>query len=940
MSSFTDISGAAPSNSRNQKLPPSRKFSTSLSDAEMKMKLLSDGGRAPSKPRKLGEEEKAEIPESVSKVEPVTESATEAIDSIKEMLDIIHSVQEMMEALNLSPLPISHHANDVADQHMKDQRKKGVEKPKRREQIIGESLDNDNVALTVYPKSDETRKIIASSLANHFLFSDLEGSGVKDVIDTMEKEDVLQDMVIIQQGEAGDKFYVLEHGSAQIKVNGEKKGILTSGAAFGELALMWNSPRAATIVAMDDCTLWSLSRPLFRRLLATSSSNQTVQLCEFLNNVPLLHPLGNQETTKIARALRSEMYSDGEYIIRQGDEGDVFYIIYKGKVVCTKNEEDGAEREMVRLKSGDFFGERALQKKEPRAANVIACGDVECFTLTLDQFNLLLGGIQEVIYHITTARVLKSVPLLSGLSEEALYSLTNIFESHKYEKGDLVITEGEEGDHFYVVHDGTVQVTQFSSSLDAEVELGTLESGHYFGEIALLTRAPRTASVKVSTDKAELLVMHRNDFQTFMAPFENEIQEQMEQREHHATVKHGKAEDYMEGVEKLDDVDAVNPYASLKQGAGVTGGRSRTESMKAKIKQKKSEMDPVVLEDLDVLCVLGMGTFGKVVMVTHRVRQNQVSALKCLAKAHLIRTHQEQNVWREKEAMQVMSHPFVVELRGTLSDTNQVYLLLEYVPGGELWSLLYEKKPKSMQGEWGGMTLKSTVLFSAMCISAFEHIHEWDFCYRDLKPENLLIDKRGYLKIADFGFAKRLPYETAGGKLEDRTFTLCGTPEYMAPEIVLSRGHDKAVDFWSVGILIYEMLCGTTPFEANNQQDTFERIVYSQRYLRFPLRFDPHAKSIIRKLLEANSALRLGSLKGGIQDIKKHLFFSAHAIKSKDDWAKLANYGFEMEYVPSISGETDSSNFSRDDEEDDSLELNSAVEEFVVGSEGDQFKDF
>ena len=287
---------------------------------------------------------------------------------------------------------------------------------------------------------------------------------------------MLEDMVIILQGDTGDKFYVLEHGSAKVKVDGVTLDqTLGPGSAFGELALMWNSPRAATIVASEDSTLWSLSRPLFRRLLATSSSNQTVQLCEFLKNVDLLKPLGNQETTKIARALKSEMHSDGDYIIRQDDEGDVFYIIYKGNVICTKTEEDGHEREMISLGPGDFFGERALQKKEPRAANVIAQGEVECFTLTLDQFNLLLGNLQDVIYHITTARVLKSVPLLCALSEEALYALTNIFTHSKYVEGDYVIKEGDEGDHFYVVHDGIVQVTQYSSSLQHAVELDQLQ---------------------------------------------------------------------------------------------------------------------------------------------------------------------------------------------------------------------------------------------------------------------------------------------------------------------------------------------------------------------------------------------------------------------------------------------------------------------------------
>ena len=182
------------------------------------------------------ESEDAPIPRCVSLVDPVVASAKDAKVVIKEMLGIINDVQRMMQELNLTPMPQSR-ATDLADQHMKDLKKgQGATKPKRREQIIGESLDNDNVALTVIPKTDETRKTIQMALSSHFLFSDLEGSGVKDVIDTMEKEEMLEGMVIIQQGDSGDKFYVLEYGSALIKVNGRTlEQTVKPGSAFGEV---------------------------------------------------------------------------------------------------------------------------------------------------------------------------------------------------------------------------------------------------------------------------------------------------------------------------------------------------------------------------------------------------------------------------------------------------------------------------------------------------------------------------------------------------------------------------------------------------------------------------------------------------------------------------------------------------------------------------------
>jgi len=248
---------------------------------------------------------------SIMQVQPVTEAAEAAIRTLKEMLSKISIAQEQMEELHINiiqqqeqtkaPNPASH-SNNQKNRAGNSSKNRQTKHHKRREQIVGESLENDEACnMQVVPKSDETRHIIRAALSNHFLFSGLEGEGMFDVIDTMIQEEVLSDMVIIQQGEKGDKFYVLEKGRAKIKVDNKICGEIKSGEAFGELALMWNCPRAATIIADEDCVMWTLSRPLFRRLLAASSTSQTVILCEFLKKIPFLKTLGNQETTKIAR---------------------------------------------------------------------------------------------------------------------------------------------------------------------------------------------------------------------------------------------------------------------------------------------------------------------------------------------------------------------------------------------------------------------------------------------------------------------------------------------------------------------------------------------------------------------------------------------------------------------------------------------------------------
>ncbi|CAB1338091.1 unnamed protein product [Coregonus sp. 'balchen'] len=224
-----------------------------------------------------------------------------------------------------------------------------------------------------------------------------------------------------------------------------------------------------------------------------------------------------------------------------------------------------------------------------------------------------------------------------------------------------------------------------------------------------------------------------------------------------------------------------------------------------------------------------------------------------------------------------------------------LYMLMEACLGGELWTILRDR---------GSFEDSTTRFYTACVVEAFAYLHSKGIIYRDLKPENLILDHRGYAKLVDFGFAKKIGF----GK---KTWTFCGTPEYVAPEIILNKGHDISADYWSLGILMYELLTGSPPFSGPDPMKTYNIILRGIDMIEFPKKITKNSANLIKKLCRDNPSERLGNLKNGVKDIQKHKWFEGF------NWEGLRKGTLTPPIIPEVSSSTDTSNFDSFPEDND-----------------------
>ncbi|BFG36613.1 hypothetical protein CerSpe_228870 [Prunus speciosa] len=297
------------------------------------------------------------------------------------------------------------------------------------------------------------------------------------------------------------------------------------------------------------------------------------------------------------------------------------------------------------------------------------------------------------------------------------------------------------------------------------------------------------------------------------------------------------------------------------------------------------KIESVGIEDFEVLKVVGQGAFAKVYQVRKK-GTSEIYAMKVMRKDKIMEKNHAEYMKAERNILTKIDHPFIIQLRYSFQTKYRLYLVLDFVNGGHLFFQLYHQ---------GLFREELARIYAAEIVSAVSHLHANGIMHRDLKPENILLDTDGHAMLTDFGLAKQLEENT-------RSNSMCGTVEYMPPEIVLGKGHNKAADWWSVGVLLFEMLTGKPPFTGNREKIQ-QKIVKEK--IKLPSFLSSEAHSLLKGLLQKDASHRLGSGPLGCEEIKRHKWFKPI------NWKRLDAREIQPSFRPQVSGKQCIANFDK-----------------------------
>lgn len=755
----------------------------------------------------------------------------------------------------------------------------------------------------------------------------------------LQKKTFKKKKTVIDDTKPGEGLYIINKGKAKVCRTDSSTGelsvhtILKKGDFFGEAAQLFNCARGMTVVADGALTVYLLTHQRCDKLfkqnkgsvmnsyfpkraaihvessmtsgskkkgkgaklsrkkrdsfmqkhLDTSklkiTSKETFDgenpkirplLLQVLADGALFRDLSIEQKENIVNLMKPIKVPQGVTVVREGETGSDFYIITDGEFSMYRSDTPDPDEEKKstgtlkltkKLKSGECFGAVALMYSIVRDFTIKATGKNNIlYSIDRISFRSVVAKVAKEKY-METIVFLRAVDYLKPLKNDELSKIVEKVTFQDYVKGEVIVPKGQRPDSLYIIVEGKVEMLEYAT--DGEVDtIVSLDVADFFGEYTLLKDQKNiekwTRTTIKCVDKVKCLKLDPESFSLISDAVENLLMQRIKRR------------------------NSVQPRKSVK------------------IVEKKEVIKkdpPIERSDLRVLGFLGKGSYGHVQLVQHK-KTKETYALKGVMKREIVECDQVAHIVSEKRVMMILDSPFILRLHNTYKDDDCVYFLLEAALGGELFNVL---RARTIIDE------KTARYYVASVCLAFDYMHSKSIVYRDLKPENILLDARGFAKVADFGFAKVLTPENG-----NRSHTLCGTPDYLAPEVILGTGHSFGFDWWCIGIFIYELIAGWPPFmdDDGDVMNTYENIMNHR--IEFPEHISDAAQDIMDAFLQHKPAERLGMSKEGIEEIKIQSWY--HDF----DWDGLINGTLTPPVKPIVKNNKDLSNF--DEPEDGEID--------------------
>jgi len=788
----------------------------------------------------------------------------------------------------------------------------------------------------------EQKRFLGKLLQKHFLFAGLEDDERSTVIGFMVPRKASNGDVIFSQGENGDCCYFIQSGAFTVTIDDRSVNHLRSKHTFGELAMLYNVKRTATVTCTVEGTLLKMDGHHFRLCMEKLSNKHLQHAMDFLNKDPQFCALKEDDRKRLAASCNVQIYARGEVILREGEKGDWMFVVMEGNVETVDRFGNSSIKG-----PGTMLGSSGLIYTKQQVTGAKAVDDVSCLALGKSSLERLIGPVEDVLRrsavktllgdYVSKSEELSFYHQLNGAQQNAII---DNFENATFSEGDTVVTAGSKP-QLLVIIEGEVAVLPpgmpVSSSTEAHAGAREiLTSGMTHGGKALMENTKMVSnlvalnSVRLHRIGCQMIceslnenlseILRLNEVKRVLKDiflFKNLNNEQIE-----LTVRSLQPCTYQEGdVIVQQGEEATNFYLIItgtirvfKDGQEVRclgrwdylGERAlllhekRSATCKAEVaceclsldrevftnivgsfrKELEHRMNlqdlDITMEDLRLKAVVGRGSFGIVKLVYHRNDENRMYALKCVSKQQVVKQGQERSMSIEREINAQCYHPCIMQFIKTFQDSKNVYFLTEFLGGGDLFYAIREI---------GNLTKDQCQFFGGCIVLAIEYLHGLGIMYRDLKPENVLLDFQGNAKLVDFGCCKKALF----------TNTLVGTPWYFAPETILGKGYTCAIDWWALGVMMHEFIVGPLPFgrETEDQLELFREILESP--LQFPSYVaDEHAVAMISGLLERTPELRLGASTRGAKEIKTHQYFANF------DWDALAGRYAKQPWAPNL----------------------------------------